>query len=183
MWKKGARVNSLAVAALSHRPGQGMTGRMIIACPACATRYVVPDSAIGVDGRTVRCAKCRHSWFQAGPEIVVPADRATPAPAPVAAPAPPPPTPAPVRPPAPSARRGEALQSDAFGAPAPRVAERPVAPPPVPDYPATPPPQADAPVPSPVRDPTPPRVYDDDDSLGYGGSTFAHEPPFRPRRW
>lgn len=45
---------------------------MIIACPACATRYVVPDSAIGVDGRTVRCAKCRHSWFQEGPEISVP---------------------------------------------------------------------------------------------------------------
>lgn len=42
---------------------------MIIACPACATRYVVPDSAIGVDGRTVRCAKCRHSWFQAGAEL------------------------------------------------------------------------------------------------------------------
>lgn len=46
---------------------------MIIACPACATRYVVPDSAIGVDGRTVRCAKCRHSWFQDGPEIAIPA--------------------------------------------------------------------------------------------------------------
>jgi len=39
---------------------------MIIACPACATRYVVPDSAVGIDGRTVRCAKCRHSWFQEG---------------------------------------------------------------------------------------------------------------------
>ena len=45
---------------------------MIIACPACATRYVVPDSAIGVEGRTVRCAKCKHSWFQDGPEIAVP---------------------------------------------------------------------------------------------------------------
>ena len=41
---------------------------MIIACPACATRYVVPDSAIGIEGRTVRCAKCKHSWFQDGPD-------------------------------------------------------------------------------------------------------------------
>lgn len=45
---------------------------MIIACPACATRYVVPDSAIGIEGRTVRCAKCRHSWFQDGPELAEP---------------------------------------------------------------------------------------------------------------
>jgi predicted Zn finger-like uncharacterized protein len=42
---------------------------MIIACPACSTRYVVPDSAIGMDGRTVRCANCKHSWFQSGPEL------------------------------------------------------------------------------------------------------------------
>jgi predicted Zn finger-like uncharacterized protein len=42
---------------------------MIIACPACATRYVVPDSAIGAEGRTVRCAKCRHSWYQEGPPL------------------------------------------------------------------------------------------------------------------
>lgn len=42
---------------------------MIIACPACSTRYVVPDSAIGAEGRTVRCARCRHSWFQEGPEL------------------------------------------------------------------------------------------------------------------
>ncbi|WP_095012586.1 MJ0042-type zinc finger domain-containing protein [Tsuneonella mangrovi] len=42
---------------------------MIIACPACATRYVVPDTAIGIEGRTVRCAKCRTSWFQEGPQL------------------------------------------------------------------------------------------------------------------
>ncbi|GMM93586.1 zinc-ribbon domain-containing protein [Qipengyuania sp. MTN3-11] len=45
---------------------------MIIACPACNTRYVVPDSAIGAEGRTVRCAKCKHSWFQDGPDMALP---------------------------------------------------------------------------------------------------------------
>ncbi|MEQ5787735.1 zinc-ribbon domain-containing protein [Erythrobacter sp. NFXS35] len=42
---------------------------MIIACPACNTRYAVPDAAIGSEGRTVRCAKCKHSWFQDSPEL------------------------------------------------------------------------------------------------------------------
>lgn len=57
---------------------------MIIACPACRTRYVVPDTAIGIDGRTVRCAKCKHSWFQDGPEadVAPPAPPAPPAAAP-----------------------------------------------------------------------------------------------------
>lgn len=59
---------------------------MIIACPACATRYVVPDTAVGAEGRTVRCAKCRHSWFQE-PEAAL-GEAAAPAPA---EPAPPPP--------------------------------------------------------------------------------------------
>ena len=46
---------------------------MMIQCPACATRYVVPDTAIGVEGRTVRCAKCRHSWFEDGHQLPQPA--------------------------------------------------------------------------------------------------------------
>lgn len=60
---------------------------MIIACPACSTRYVVPDASIGVDGRTVRCAKCKHSWHQDGPElnladfVAKPAAQQTPPPA------------------------------------------------------------------------------------------------------
>lgn len=39
---------------------------MILVCPACSTRYIVPDSAIGATGRQVRCAACKHSWFQEG---------------------------------------------------------------------------------------------------------------------
>ena len=37
---------------------------MILECTECNSRYLVPDTAIGADGRTVRCANCRHSWLQ-----------------------------------------------------------------------------------------------------------------------
>lgn len=61
---------------------------MILSCPSCKARYVVPDSAIGPAGRKVRCAQCRHSWFQPGapPDPRPPAEQPPPAaPAPPAA--------------------------------------------------------------------------------------------------
>lgn len=44
---------------------------MILSCPSCATRYLVDDAQIGSTGRTVRCAKCRHSWHQDPPEEIL----------------------------------------------------------------------------------------------------------------
>lgn len=46
-------------------------GNMILICPKCTTRYVVPDNAIGIDGRQVRCASCKHSWFQESQPIKI----------------------------------------------------------------------------------------------------------------
>lgn len=39
---------------------------MILTCPSCSASYNVPIEAIGVEGRTVRCKKCKHEWFQEG---------------------------------------------------------------------------------------------------------------------
>lgn len=177
---------------------------MIIACPACSTRYAVPDSAIGVDGRTVRCAKCRHSWFQEGPELQLEAAQAvTAAPVPMPPPAQatrPQPAPAPRPPVAPAQVRQAPPSRPAIVTPRPPqpspqpdpqpsprqsaapVAEEPLAPP------GREPPASDEPLP-----PPPPRragpatstYYDDTSSANYadeGPSSFDFSPPFRPRR-
>ncbi len=98
---------------------------MLLICPACHTRYVVPDAAIGAAGRQVRCASCKHSWFQQGPELTLNGD----------------------------------LSADA-GAQTGSIGTVPTEEPPPPPI-------------------TPPR-YDRAETAPR--SSFAHEPPFRPRR-
>lgn len=137
---------------------------MIIACPACTTRYVVPDSAIGAEGRTVRCAKCRHSWFQDPPDL--PPRPAAPAPAPQ----PPRAAEAPARA-AEASARGEAVaegkkpESPRFVRPEPE--SEPERAPPLPEEPIAPPPVHEPPVIQPEAD---------------GASHFDAAPPFRRRR-
>jgi len=36
---------------------------MLLVCPSCATSYMIDASALGSEGRTVRCARCKATWF------------------------------------------------------------------------------------------------------------------------
>ncbi len=50
---------------LVYRPAQVTPGdsSMHIACPHCATSFAIDPRALGADGRTVRCARCKGTWF------------------------------------------------------------------------------------------------------------------------
>lgn len=144
---------------------------MLLVCSSCRTRYVVADSAIGPAGRQVRCANCRHSWFQDGPKSVAPPQLDLPTP-------PPPP---PVRAaeesgegqsagvsaspdPQADAAIDEPSEQDSGPSPGFAVFDRPPAAEPAANIPPT------VPIAPYANDPVEDR------------SQFAHEPPFKPRR-
>lgn len=163
---------------------------MLLVCPSCKTRYVVPDTAIGIDGRSVRCANCKHSWFQPGvlPQPVVPAP-------PIVRPnfsqeqasdtasiAPPP-------------GRPPLNERPATASPAP--INSPVQDEPTPGFTAFDDPvERWAPMPSPAVSPSPAPIQHDEAPPPNFAETpppqmadvprqisqFAHEPPFKPRR-
>lgn len=139
---------------------------MLLVCPSCRTRYVVPDTAIGMDGRQVRCANCKHSWFQGG--IILPV---APAPA-VVAPA----VPAPI------------VDETLAVAPPPPPRAAPPPPPPIAEPADEPPPPSFAGFDQkPASEP--PAVFVEPSAERAANfeeppqqSHFAHEPPFKPRR-
>ena len=138
---------------------------MLLVCPSCRTRYVVPDSAIGAAGRQVRCASCRHSWFQEGPSSVAPPklERVVA----LQTPPTPPPPPAASQP----ASAPDEWAEEKSDAPFPGFSSMDAPPPALESIPMD---REEGSVPG-FRTPS------SSDELPER-SQFAHEPPFRPRR-
>ena len=94
---------------------------MIIACPACKTRFNVDGTKLAATGTRVRCAQCAHLWLQTPEGPLAPAE---------AKPAAPPPPPPPVvdEPP-----RAEAPRAQAKRLVEPKPVPIPMPPPRVPE--------------------------------------------------
>nr|WP_019905914.1 zinc-ribbon domain-containing protein [Methylobacterium sp. 77] len=42
---------------------------MLIVCPSCASEYDIDTDRVGAEGRSVRCAACRETWFISPDEV------------------------------------------------------------------------------------------------------------------
>jgi predicted Zn finger-like uncharacterized protein len=42
---------------------QNIIDPMLIVCPSCSTSYTIEPTSLGSGGRTVRCARCKTTWF------------------------------------------------------------------------------------------------------------------------
>ncbi len=45
---------------------------MILQCPSCDARFLVPDQAMGAGGRRVRCGRCSYVWSAKPPPADIP---------------------------------------------------------------------------------------------------------------
>lgn len=43
---------------------------MMIVCPTCASTYRIEAGRVGMEGRSVRCAACRETWFVSPAEVL-----------------------------------------------------------------------------------------------------------------
>lgn len=43
---------------------------MQLGCPSCHTAFYVDPAAFGAEGRTVRCARCRHTWLARAEDLI-----------------------------------------------------------------------------------------------------------------
>jgi predicted Zn finger-like uncharacterized protein len=132
---------------------------MILSCPVCDTRYVVPDSAVGANGRQVRCANCKNSWFQ-DPPVKAAANAAGPASAEVP----------------PRAAKAPVAATPASTQPKPRARRAASPPPPEPTVEQAPEPTPEPPVSSKADLLGTPA----EENVSY--DAFTHEPPFKARR-
>lgn len=132
---------------------------MLIVCPSCATSYIIDPAAVSSAGRTVRCARCKATWFAGGPKFVsgvtavvdnVIAEAETQSSAPTRAETPPPPAAA-----APQPEPAQAAADD-FGAEASEsITAVETQPPPV-----EPPPSEPTPAPTETQAPEPAMIAD-----------------------
>ncbi len=163
-----------------------LCAEMLLVCPSCRTRYAVSDNAVGVDGRQVRCANCKHSWFQAAavpavtpaPAIVEPVDAHSAPPTEGTPPAQEVPPATPVGEPAPVPQSAPTTSVAASALDAERNNDAGAQEPAFPTFAET---RAVQPEPATAyAEPSVPRGGLLDDAPAQ--SHFAHEPPFKARR-